>query len=307
MKLHFLILTSVLALTTLAFQAQLQAQEELGQSEEVYVPKAPAKSLRPPAVRPKPPASPTTSLRPFSRPGPLQELTSAQILALQALPCPEDEKYCHGPSRNLVTDRKFFNPRCSEFINPAGGYEETGIIMLEAMREVEKANQTYPYKQKNRNCSFEKSFDFGRACPNFKYLSPLQKDHVWVWLWASVAQAESSCDPTVDAEGIDNEELGRKNIADGLYGLEYSADTRKLSDRDPRFCPHTAITEEVGGTKNLKFQSRCAASIMFNRQCGSNIVDENSYWEKLRSNQRKITLLIQRHPLCKTGTNFNVY
>ncbi len=280
----------------------LQAQE-LGNSEEAYYPSPVIVSPRP---RTKPPApkratlSPETSARPLIKPGPLKELTAIQAASLKSLACPGGE-FCPGPFQNFKKDGQFFNPLCSEFITEQGEYGETGIMMLEAMGQVQSTNQKNPYKSAYKNCDFRKNFDFGRACPNFKYLSPLQKDHVWVWLWASVSQAESSCDPAVDAEGIDNLELGRKNIADGLFGLEYSEDTRKVNDRDPRFCPHREEPEEFGGTKNLYFQSRCAASIMFNRQCGKSVVNSGSYWEQLLTNQRKVFELMQRHPLCKTA------
>ncbi len=272
--------------------------EEIGQSSNQVL--APEKSLIPKA-RPKSPSKPNagsnlSSLRPFPRPTPLRELTSQEIEALQARPCPGSED-CPGPYRNFDLDGQSFSPLCEEFITKDGDYGETGILMIEAMQKIEntklgrKPDGTFA----KEGCRFNDSFDFGRACPNFKYMSPLQKQHVWVWVWASIAQAESSCDPAKEAKGIYNEVLGRYNIADGLFGLEYAADTRAVAGRDAAYCPHKPEED----SKNLFFQTRCAASILYDNQCGEGVINSDSYWEKARTNQRQISLLIQRHPLCK--------
>jgi hypothetical protein len=227
---------------------------------------------------------------------PLRELNAQEIAELQARPCPGSAD-CPGPYRDFARDGQHFSSLCSEFIDSEGNYGETGLMMYEAMQQVERTNRGVAADGSLNpgGCSFKNNFDFGRACPNYQYMNGMQKDHVWVWLWASIAQAESSCDPAKDAEGIFNEVLGRNNLADGLFGLEYSADTRRVAGRDPRFCPHVAESD----SKNLFFQSRCAVSIMYDRFCNSSVVNADSYWEQLRSSQREVTQLMQRHPLCQ--------
>jgi hypothetical protein len=256
------------------------SQDEIGQS-------AVESSPRP---RPKPNLMQVDkSPRPLPRSlGDPRPLTPEEIKELQAKPCPGGE-FCPGFS----SLRDSYSTLCDRFITPSGlvNGDDIGITMYEAMAEVEKAHT--PEGASAPTCSFKNNFNFGKACPYFIHMTPLQKDHVWMWLWASIAQAESSCDPTKEARGIIDEETGRQKIADGLFGLEKHFEDRKI--RDPRFCPH----EEVADSKNLFFQSRCAASIMYDLNCNkSTIIDSNSYWEQIHYFTRKIPQLMQKHPLC---------
>lgn len=247
----------------------------------------PRPRARPSNLNSAPEPSPSTpSITPFPRPN---QLNPEQIAALQARPCPGGE-YC--PS--LPAD---FNSQCSNFIDSNGSYpgDGLGILMLEAMQEVEQAHASDAEGTNGSQCSFFENINLTPACPNFRYMTPLQKQHVWVWTWAAVAQAESSCNPNVEARGIENTDLGRYEVADGLYGLERHFDSRESNGRDPRFCPH----ESIADTKNLFFQSRCAASIMYDKHCqGPSVVNSNSYWLQFRDLRGKITRLIQKHPLC---------
>jgi aryl-alcohol dehydrogenase-like predicted oxidoreductase len=61
---------------------------------------------------------------------------------------------------------------------------------------------------------------FGQRCKStehFQSLTRKQQEHIWVWFWASVAQAESSCRPSAQVNGIWNSRFGRYNTADGLF------------------------------------------------------------------------------------------
>lgn len=176
-----------------------------------------------------------------------------------------------------------FNPTCKNFIKDDGSIGPWGQKMLSAMKEVDK--------DYGSNC-FNGGIKFGQRCPGFQKLNKAEQDHVWVWLWASVAQAESSCQPDAQAEGIYNEKHKRFNTADGLLQLEYSTETRNSNNRDRRYCPDRADTQAIN------FQMRCAASIMSKSQCGGYLKDKGSYWLKLGKEEGTIWDLLKKHPLC---------
>ncbi len=278
-----LFLSLSLVLTFQGLSQKLQAQtNEVGDGLE--------SSIRPRPRPTPPPLAPDKSASPLARPIPFRELIPPEIAKLKSQSCPGTE-YCPGlPSRA-------YSPLCSEYIDANGNYGETGLQMLEAMQDIEKAHSADPAGSKTAQCSFFENIDLGSACPNYKYLTALQKQHVWVWMWATIAQTESSCDPNVDARGIFNEKLGRYEVADGLNGLEQHFDSRVSNARDARFCPH----DEVKDTKNLYFQTRCSASIMFDTNCNTktSIVNDESYWQQLQYSTRKVPQFMQRHPLCK--------
>ncbi len=266
----FILTTSAVIQSTL----QSKAVSEVADSE---VPEAqsPASSEGPLAADPK------VSLPILPLPG-TTEINAEQVAILQSLPCPGGE-YCSGlPSE--------FNPMCSNFINSEGTYPEnsTGLLMLDAMQEVEGAHQNDPVRSKTAQCSFFENINFGRSCPNFKHMTPRQKQHVWIWFWAAVAQDKSSCNPDVETRRILNANLGRYEVLEGLNGLERHFDARQASGRDSRFCPH-----ESADTKNLFFQSRCAASIMYDKSCRGNINAGSLSGNVLR--------LMQKHPLCNSS------
>ena len=274
------LLIAILIILNLAVTVQAQ---EIGYDDEVY--SSP--------IRPQTPLQnevTTPAVRPLNPVSPLQNWSAAEIAEFQRLSCPGSTS-CHGPFRSSAQDGSYFDSLCQEFIKSNGELGETGQLMLLAMQEVEDANRN----NNTRNCSFQNSFDFGATCPNYKYMSEEQKKHVWVWLWASVAQSKSSCDPAKDAQGIFDDTLGRNRLEDGLFGLEYSADTRRVSGRDPRFCPLSPETD----SKTLTFQSRCAASIMYENQCNKGVVNPESHWAGLQTSQSDIAQRVQRHPLCR--------
>lgn len=194
-----------------------------------------------------------------------------------------------GPGLNGVG--RHFNSSCTNFIKRDGSYGPWGQEMVKAMRDVEAA--------KGKSIFFgsgPSAIKFGQRCKNTRYFQSLsrgQQEHIWVWLWASIAQAESSCNPNVDARGIWNPRFGRYNKADGLFQLEYHTSTRNANGRDRRFCPDRT------NTKAITFQMQCAASIMADNQAGEYVKDSGSYWQKLRLNGGQIFNLLRRHPLCR--------
>lgn len=194
---------------------------------------------------------------------------------------------------------KSFNVNCKSFISNTGSWtnESLGLEMLTAMDEVMKAHKNDDPDQITANCSFYEDINFGASCPNFKSLSFSQKQHVYVWLWAAMAQSHSNCDLNKDVEVHENISLGRTELTDGLFGLEFHYDTRQSNGRDSRFCPH----ESIADTKNIFFQTRCSASILFDQSCRQpSLFQTTSFFKSITTSDGLVSQLLQNHPLCKT-------
>ena len=186
---------------------------------------------------------------------------------------------------------RHFNAQCRNFIQSDGSYGPWGLEMIDAMRSVERHH--------GRGIFFgdrDTMIRFGQRCKSTEYFQSLtraQQEHIWVWFWASVAQAESSCRPGIQVNGIWNPRFGRFNRADGLFQLEYHTETRNANGRDRTFCPNRTNTQAIS------FQTRCAASIMADTQGGDFLMDSDSYWLKLRRQDGGgIFNNLWRHPLC---------
>lgn len=194
-------------------------------------------------------------------------------------------------SEGLPGTGRYFNPRCKNFIKDNGSLGSWGKKLIESMKRVEK---TY-----EKSCFFGNSsqvIKFGKRCRGteyFKSLTSSQQENIWVWLWASIAQAESSCIVTASGQGIWNRKFQRFNKADGLFQLEHYTETRNANARDKNFCP------DKTDTKALNFQFDCAASIMAKAQCGEFLKNKSSYWEKMIKNKGKVWRLLNKHPLCR--------
>lgn len=195
---------------------------------------------------------------------------------------PSGKSYENPPG--LTDIYVLFSPKCKNFIKDDGSIGPWGQEWLKAMEDVDQ--------KKGRSC-FSDEIDFGQRCKGFQAFTEEQKQHVWVWLWASIAQAESSCKPDAQTQGIWNERYNRYNIADGLVQLEHWTETRNGNGRDKGFCPDNWNSQEVS------FQANCSSSIMADTQCGGYLKDENSYWQKIRLDGGEIWNLLKKHPLCK--------
>lgn len=186
----------------------------------------------------------------------------------------------------LAYDTEDQAPRsCERFIKPDGSFGEYGERMVEAMRSV------------GADCFLEKT-DFSYLCPKFDTFRPERKYQFLVFMFASLAAFESSCNPSARARF----EPGRNNdIPDGLFQLEYSGAQRRAAGRSPEFCaPGQPID-----TQGIDFQMECTASIFAKSYCGTGHAPgdtRNGYWEKLKrpkgGGEREVTQLVKRFPYC---------
>lgn len=249
--------------------------------------------------RPKPKTNEDTSTTVLT-PSSGRPLSRTEISSLQQKTCPNSE-FC--PGLNSGSDGKsLFSAACSGFIDEKGNFGELGVTMLEALKEVElsilNTSKTSDLSIQSPSTNFECLFSSGEAlaqsCPNFKYLNEDQKDHVWVWFWASLAESRSGCNMNSPLQVQFNPNLGRNRLSKGLFGLEYTANERAVNGSDPAFCPHTPVE-----TTNLYYQSRCATSIVLKSAKCKGLGRGQNFGEQIPTNQPMIYQLLQRHPLCK--------
>lgn len=178
----------------------------------------------------------------------------------------------------LMSDVTVFNRKCKNFIDETGKLGEWGDILVKAIDRV------------GSDCFYNK-MEMGDTCKKFHLFDDKRKKQFWAYVFASIAQTESSCNPRARAPGANG-------IADGLLQLEYSRSLRSRSDRDEKFCKTNTPTN----TQDITFQFECAASIFNDFHCGEpprQLSSTEGYWERLRGSNNTISKLIKKFPECK--------
>ena len=129
-----------------------------------------------------------------------------------------------------------------------------------------------------RDCFYENRQIFADLCPNYQSLSTENKNSFIALVFASIAQVESSCNPSAQNPH------GSNDIADGLFQLEYSRRQRAEAGRNERWCQ----TRNSVDTQSLTFQSQCAVSTIEDTVCRRDrrLNYRSGYWQKLQGDQR---------------------
>lgn len=181
---------------------------------------------------------------------------------------------------------------CSAFLTSTspGEYGSFGRVVIDYMREAGDSSIYY----KNTLAGFGPG---GAICPKWNTLSKDEKEHFWVWTFASIAHDESKCIPSA------RNAKGTNGVAIGLLQLDDKRSARSWRG------PNCKVSSVAGPRENL----RCGMDIMGELLLGQNgeykgsglIFNRNgrntSYWEKLkRSGGGGIGELIRTHPICKT-------
>lgn len=170
-----------------------------------------------------------------------------------------------------------FNHKCENFISSDGLRGVWGDRIIQAIEDI------------NPKCFYE-DMDVSRLCPKFESFSQGMKEHFWIWVFASIAQKESSCQTNSQAPGP-------YGTADGLFQLEYEVSLRRRSERDSKWCK----TKSSIKTQGIDFQMECATSIFNDINCkrGQRLSYEGGYWERLRGSNLSISNLIKRFKPCR--------
>lgn len=194
--------------------------------------------------------------------------------------------------------RDWFNPACNSFIQSNGSYGPWGKLIVD-----------YINGSQRRKSDFFDDAILGmesapRTCPNWGRLSDDAKMKFWVWMMASIAQVESSCDPASVNTGRVPNPADRPRGLFQLNTLNTRASPRSWRGDNCDF--PSGPTATANPTNNVK----CAIGIMYEYvksprgQYSSQrkIFPTNSYWEKLRTNHSSsggpIGKLIRQYPPC---------
>ena len=196
----------------------------------------------------------------------------------------------------LPVNNKDFNERCRSFIKSDGSYGPWGTTIA-----------TYINKSEARkNIFFSPALpgmqSAPQTCPNWGNMDHEEKSEFWVWMFASIAQIESSCDPnSVNRRGVE-----RNNPPTGLLQLDVLSHKRKWRGPNCKFPAGIAATQKVGNNLNcgLDIMQELLKGKKGEYKTGGRIFPERSqYWEKLRSSHSPtggpIGRLIRKYPGCK--------
>lgn len=206
-----------------------------------------------------------------------------------------------------------FSSRCLSIITAQGKPGPVGRKLLKAMKDVDK--------DKGLDCFFgsdEKNIPIGKYCKgqeHFNSLSKSEKEHLWLWFWASLAQVETSCDPKAtyrERDAVVNGRVLKRGVVfQGMFLLPSSSDSKARDKENSIFCP------EDTDTLSDDFQVRCSVSRLADRRCGGDLFGPETpdpamikntlegrtntwrplFQEKSRLS-RQLKSLIKSHPLC---------
>ncbi|ATH09329.1 hypothetical protein BIY24_15675 [Halobacteriovorax marinus] len=193
-------------------------------------------------------------------------------------------------------DGLYFNEKCTNFIKANGESGEWGNLITSYIDEVGGEDSLF-LNDELRGMTAQP-----RTCPNWYNLNTNQRKEFWVWMMASIAHIESSCDKSKVNTGRVPNPSDRPR---GLFQLNTLKKNRSWRGSN---CKFPSGAEHTNKPVN---QIRCSMDIMHELLKGKGgeyksngkIFPTNSYWEKLRpSNSKtggKIGKLVRGYPPCK--------
>ena len=224
-------------------------------------------------------SAPATSPTPIAKPEDFERKVKIEVCQLRSKGLlAQVQELCDQMEKGaLMLMTRKFNQKCQAFIDENGQLGEWGVQLLQTISRVDN------------DCFFQQ-LDVTGLCPRFPQMNRIEKSKFWVWVFASIAQKESSCNPSAQTRGFYGE-------ADGLFQLEHSYALRRGSGRDPDLCRTRGPTD----SQDVTFQFECAVSIFRDVHCKQNrpIEYKGGYWEKMRGTRRGISALIKQFPGCK--------
>ncbi|POB12696.1 hypothetical protein [Halobacteriovorax sp. DA5] len=192
-------------------------------------------------------------------------------------------------------DGKYFNKDCQMFITEDGKEGVWGQMITEYIENESGAAEMFLYDEIKGMTAAP------YTCPNWYNLNNEQRKRFWVWMFASIAQVESSCDPTKVNTGRVPDATDRPT---GLFQLNRKKDARYWRGKNCQFASGYETTIEP------RNQVRCSMDIMYDillakkgiYKANGKIFPTNSYWEKLRPNHSQtggpIGELARMYPPC---------
>ena len=171
-----------------------------------------------------------------------------------AEPAEEQASPLNGKSRHPFVPRALgANTACTNFITAKGEFGAWGAYLMGRLSASE-----HPYLF-NANVA-----DLGKVCPRFSAMNTEERKNFWVWLLASMANYESSCNEKVKAKGVNGTAAGLLQLHLGKehnYGCRSGINS--LRARDNLECGLTILNRDIKRTGKI-FPGR------------------NNYWHVLR-------------------------
>lgn len=178
---------------------------------------------------------------------------------------------------------------CQKFINKKGEVGPWGRV---ALKEIEKSNNVEFYETATPR-------GISKFCPNFNNMDAERRKLFWIWVLASMADPESSCNPREVARGPNGNAVG-------LFQL------------DPNACRIMNFHFSESDLQEPSNNIRCAVSrLRRDLECQKTFVTETSYdaqkcmhWGVMRgptvasvdrSGARKFESLVPQYSDCKAG------
>jgi hypothetical protein len=198
-----------------------------------------------------------------------------------------------------VRGELYFNNKCTNFIKDNGKLGDWGKMIDDYIEEKGGAKSQFLKDEVQGMTAAPKT------CPNWYNLNSEERKRFWVWMFASIAQVESSCDQTQVNNGKVPNPSDRPR---GLFQLNTLKKNREWRGSNCKFPSGAAHTTKP------KNQIRCSMDIMNEilkgkggmYKANGKIFPTNSYWEKLRPNHSQsggpIGELVRKFPLCKLNS-----
>jgi hypothetical protein len=122
-----------------------------------------------------------------------------------------------------------------------------------------------------------------QICPNFhNFRSRAEKTQFWVWVYASLAAQESSCDPNQSAPPT----MNPNGVAVGLLQMEKRTDLRR--SRDIAYHGNYCSGNPYAPAVNIRCSARIMAGLL-SKQQGLYARNRAQYWGPLQSNRNNMT------------------
>ncbi len=191
---------------------------------------------------------------------------------------PEEKRFSLGDLKIELpnmgnTQSSVYNNACKKFIDPdsPSNLGSWGKEIFSSFDIVFENELQYCLEGNlNPNSRFPDTSDI---CPNYEYFTTNLKKVFWVWVFANIAQAETSCGTLIRAQGIND-------LAFGMFQLENSYQARRRAGRDPLFCGTRGpvMNDEF---LSKEFQVQCSLSILKDTSCHLDYF----YWQKMRESE----------------------
>ncbi len=188
----------------------------------------------------------------------------------------------------IIPDAKNWNPRCTKFIDETGRLGEWGQHLYESLRT--DSFSTY--------FRTDVISDMPVMCSKIADVEVDESEQkmFWIYLVASMAMSESSCNPKIDVNGLFDEEKGEYRIASGLLQLH------------------------KGNTKSYGCKKIDTLNALDNLSCGITILEKQlskeaqifvkpgrTYWQVLHNNKsgKKVKRLMQPYTEMACGDSIS--